>query len=159
MNTLSNVIADYLGYLETGSGISVSVHFDPESKYTLPDSAGAPLLDFNSHKNPYCMIVKKELHNKCLHAQSQLYSCCTDSGICHICHAGVLQYIYPLHFHGEPIGFAAISGFRQSVSDRAVDPKIWQQFLSEAQPPTDIYDKLLAPLEITSCTKSRFHMR
>lgn len=148
MSTLSSIIAEYLEYLENNNGISISIHFDANSKYTLPDNAGSQLLNYNSHKNPYCMIVKKDLHDMCLHTQTQLFSNCSGTGFCHTCHAGVLQYIYPLTYQGVSIGFAAISGFRPSIPRNVVNMKIWKQFLTEVVPPAALYNKVLSPLEI-----------
>lgn len=148
MASLANAISDYLGFLETQCGMSVSVHFDRNSPYSLPDASHNVLLRYNSHKNPYCMVVKKQLHSMCVRTQEQLYSACGESGFCHTCHAGVLQYIYPLTYKSSTVGFAAVCGFRQATHKPVADHALWSRFLSEAVPPARIYDRALAPLNI-----------
>ena len=148
MSSLANTISAYLSFLETHCGMSVSIHFDENSPYSLPDTSHSALLRYNSHRNPYCMVVKKQLHSMCVRTQEQLYSTCGKSGFCHICHAGVLQYIYPLTYKNSTVGFVAVCGFRPSIHKSVVDHILWSQFLSNTAPPTDIYDQAIAPLNI-----------
>lgn len=148
MKTIAEVIADYLDFLENQCAISVSVHFNENTPYVLPDDSYKTLLRYNSHKNPYCMIVKKGHHSKCIQTQNQLYSVCGTSGFCHICHAGVLQYIHPLSFDNNTIGFAAVCGFRPTEHSTVADIRLWKQFLSEDNPPAGLYAKVLEPLNI-----------
>ena len=148
MVSLANIISDYLGFLETHCNMSVSIHFDKNSPYSLPDTSHNALLRYNSHRNPYCMVVKKQLHSMCVRTQEQLYSTCSHSGFCHTCHAGVLQYIYPLTYKNSTVGFAAVCGFRPSAHNSVADHALWSQFLTEAPPPSQTYDQALAPLNI-----------
>lgn len=148
MKTTANIVTDYLDFLENQCSISVSIHFDENTPFILPDATYAALLRYNSHKNPYCMVVKKSLHSGCIQTQNQLYSACESNGFCHICHAGVLQYIYPLTYDNTTIGFAAVSGFRPPEHSSIIDVRLWQEFLSESKPPYALYDKVLTPLNI-----------
>ena len=148
MCSLANAISDYLNFLETHCNMSVSIHFDENIPYSLPDASHGALLRYNSHRNPYCMVVKKQLHSMCLCTQEQLYSSCNHAGFCHTCHAGVLQYIYPLTYRYSTVGFVAVCGFRPAVHNAVADRTLWSQFLTEAVPPAHIYQQALAPLNI-----------
>lgn len=148
LHSICHTIANYLDFIENHCEISISIHFDENSPYTLPDHVNSTLLTYNSHKNPYCMIVKKNLHRKCIQTQTQLHSACVSSGFCHVCHAGVLQYIYPLKYRNGTVGFAAICGFRPAEETHIAEMHIWKQFLSASAPPIHLYDKILAPLDV-----------
>ncbi len=148
MDSLANTVSAYLCFLESHCGISVSIHFDESSPYSLPDAAHSILLRHNSHRNPYCMVVKKHLHSLCLGTQKQLFSACANAGFCHTCHAGVLQYIYPLTYKSSTVGFAAVCGFRPPAHSSIVDHALWSRFLSDTVPPADLYAQAIAPLNI-----------
>ena len=60
---ISNIIL-YLEYLSKNCGLAVSVHFEEIFLGALPQNALLRLLEFNVHKNPYCMAIKRKKHNK-----------------------------------------------------------------------------------------------
>lgn len=150
MKTLIQSITSYLQFLENDCGIAVSIHFGEDNFYSLPDDIILALKHFNTHKNPYCMIVKKQHHSLCIQAQREIKSnCCSKTGFCHICHAGVKQYIHPLTHGAEVIGFAAVCGFRPANTEADIlDTSAWETFLSTSALPVALYDSALSPLDI-----------
>lgn len=150
MKPLIQSIISYLQFLERDCGIAISIHFGQDNFYSLPDDTILELKRFNTHKNPYCMRVKRQHHNQCIQAQrSIMENCQCHDAFCHICHAGVLQHIHPLIHDSKVIGFAAVSGFRRP-HPRAVilDTGMWENFLSSVPIPTELYESALTPLNI-----------
>lgn len=150
MKALIHSIVSYLQFLETNCSIAVSIHFSADNFYSLPDSAVLELKRFNTHKNPYCILVKRQYHNQCIQTQREIrLKCGSNTGFCHICHAGVKQYIHPLYHSGSIIGFAAVCGFRSKYYDNCViDRTTWEHYLSPGQIPDSVYASALAPLDI-----------
>lgn len=150
MITLIHTIISYLQFLEVNCGIAVSIHFGADNFYSLPDSAVLELKRFNAHKNPYCILVKRQFHNQCIQTQHEIRSkCCNKVGFCHICHAGVKQYIHPLYHGGNIIGFAAVCGFRPTHPDNhIIDFSAWEHYLSPGEIPDSVYASALSPLDI-----------
>ncbi len=94
VTTLINDIKNYIEYLKT-QGYYVSIHTS-FTEYMLP------LLEYNVHKNPICLVEKSEssrwekcirYHNKDVFSNNRCKLC--------TCHALVVEKIFPLSFGGS----------------------------------------------------------
>ena len=150
MKTLIRSIISYLQFLERDCNIAISIHFAEDNFFSLPDDIILELKRFNTHKNPYCMLVKMQHHKQCMQAQCSIIADCQcHIAFCHTCYAGVLQHIHPLTHDNKVIGFAAVSGFRHpNPSGQILDAELWENFLSAASMPSALFDSVLAPLEV-----------
>ena len=83
-------ITRYLSHLYAHYALAVSVHFRAERLSALPHDIFLALLPYNSHRNRYCMEVKKGCSERCLASQREIY----EGDACprpRICHAGVKE--------------------------------------------------------------------
>lgn len=145
MNDLLSQIQNYVDYLSQ-QGIHISIHFKKKVLQSLPEPAFSRLLAVNSHTNPYCISVKKQMLEKCLHCQKRVIEKCQrQSGFSGSCHAGVLEYIQGIYMDGVAVGYVAASGYRGShcIPDRQ---KLWESALQQ-EAPGELLQTLLPPLE------------
>ncbi|MBE6572683.1 MAG: helix-turn-helix transcriptional regulator [Ruminococcaceae bacterium] len=93
-NRLVSDIKSYLEYLEE-KNIYVSIH-TKFSEYMLP------LLEYNLHKNPRCLVVKSDnaAWDRCIrcHGYEKLPFSLPET---RVCHAGVEEIVFPLDFGGS----------------------------------------------------------
>ena len=151
-------IEQYIVYLIRECGLSVSLHpIEKETLITFSD-----LMHFNTHANPYCTHVKstKEGYNRCLSQQRRVLGRLkgNEQPFCGLCHAGVLEYVYPLKNAQGVIGFVSVSGYASKegavrVSQTARDFGYAEPFLQKAygtlqaaEPDRERIDTLIAPL-------------
>lgn len=149
MKNLINKIILYLEYLNNDCHLNVSLHFDRSVFDCLPLQIVNLILPYNSHSNPYCMVVKAANHNKCLLGQREiLKKCRKNESFCHVCHAGVYEYIYPICENEEITGFTAVSGYRQKNqhSHCSINTALWETALDERQIPLDLCNAVIPPL-------------
>lgn len=172
-------ITDYMQYLWEGCGLFVSVH-------NLPLAVMDTLCEINflcnRHTNPYCIALKTNmaLFDRCREVQIAVAQHCGVCGeCCGICHAGVLEYLYPVPWDGET-GFISVSGFRPAADapdyekamhklgrcceefgmDMAEVTALYHRHLSEVVPDRAWLDVLMHPLQdmlsmvIASCLSS-----
>jgi len=149
MEIIIKKITSYLEYLNNNCNLSVSIHFDKSVFDSLPRQIITLLLPYNSHINPYCMVVKAASHSKCLLDQREiLKKCKKDESFCRVCHAGVYEYIYPICKNEDITGFAAVSGYRQKIPspDCNINTALWETALDERQIPLDLCNTVIPPL-------------
>ena len=108
---LIELIENYIIYLITECGLSVSLH--PVERETL--ITFSRLMRFNLHDNSYCAYIKSTAagRKKCLEQQKKVFQKCTELGtdFCGVCHAGVFECVYPI-LDGETVtGFISVSGY------------------------------------------------
>ena len=141
-------ITRYLSHLYEHYALAVSVHFRAERISALPHDVFRALLPYNSHRNRYCMEVKKGCSERCLAAQREIYA--TDaSPRLRVCHAGVSEYIFPITEGETVIGFVAVSGYRGDTPP--VSPALhalWEGALSEKAPPRELLLTVIPPLVV-----------
>ncbi|MBR2354655.1 MAG: helix-turn-helix domain-containing protein [Clostridia bacterium] len=104
-------IENYVVYLIRECGLLVTIHpIETETLITF-----SSLMHFNTHANPYCTHVKstKEGYERCLLQQRKVLGRLKqqDLPLCGLCHAGVLEYVYPLKNDRGVIGFISVSGY------------------------------------------------
>lgn len=146
--TMTESITRYLSHLYEHYGLAVSVHFRAERLSTLPHDIFLSLLPYNSHKNLYCMEVKKECSGKCLAAQGEIYEGDPRPRI-RVCHAGVSEYIFPVTEGERVIGFVAVSGYRTDAPP--ISPllrSLWESALSDAPPASELLLTVIPPLVV-----------
>ena len=146
MLKLAKNICRYIEYLRE-IGLSVSVHFEPESITRLPYSVWSLLLPYNSHNNPYCMTVKGSCAEKCLEQQKKIRAALKNEPFMIECHAGVLEYVFPVLMRGRPVGYAALSGYRGSAAPIALaSARVCSLSVSEL--PIELARTLFPPLAV-----------
>ncbi|MBQ9132480.1 MAG: helix-turn-helix domain-containing protein [Clostridia bacterium] len=162
MERLLPGIVSYLEYLNGELGLCVSMHGTRESLHQLPHRALEAVLPYNSHVNPYCILVKRDCHGRCMEYQRALIA--KEGGkaeIC-VCHAGVRELIYPIQREGVRIGFVAVSGYRSPIPPAETDPRkaVWEAALREEEPPVTLCDAVIPPLclmmeQLFSCKEEK----
>lgn len=150
MNKLINNIISYLQYLNSDCNLKVSIHFDMKTFVSLPKLIVSKILPYNTHTNSYCVKIKGKEHNKCLQNQKTiLEKCHEDEFFCHICHAGVYEYIYPIFKNSNAVGFIAISGYRKKQSyNNSTNKDLWETALDKNEMPIELFNKIIPPLAI-----------
>lgn len=107
MNDIT-AIKNYILYLKKECSLSITLHSYGSSLILKKD-----LLVFNIHENPYCVFVKscKAAQEHCVEKQPKIAEKCKDGSFCGVCYAGVKEYVYPIYFDGNVVGFICVSGF------------------------------------------------
>ena len=141
-------ITRYLSHLYAHYALAVSVHFRAERLSALPHDIFLALLPYNSHRNRYCMEVKKGCSERCLASQREIY----EGDACphpRICHAGVKEVIFPITEGKEMIGFVAVSGYRGEASPKASSLRaLWEDALSDTPIPQELLFTIIPPLVV-----------
>ncbi len=143
-------ITSYLQFLNENCNIRVSVHFDSELFYSMPKNAARAFLEFNTHLNPYCILVKASNHKKCLLNQKNILKKLDGCrSICSVCHAEVEEYVYPILKNDFPIGFIAVSGYKPKEPDneKILNRRLWEMSL-ENEIPYGLCDAVIPPLSV-----------
>ncbi len=148
MGKLLLSITSYLEYVNKNCALNVSVHFEKNILHRLPQKALYMLLNFNSHKNPYCMAVKRKYHHKCICHQKDIIEKNSSTAFLCTCHAGVLEYIYPLLKDNVMFGFVSVSGYRETCPSLCVDTLLWKNSLCKDKIPKSLCDTVIPPLVI-----------
>lgn len=143
MQQLLNHITAYLDYLKNCCNLSISVHFDQKTISGLCGQATSALLPYNSHTNPYCMVVKKGHHPKCILHQKEILAGDVGSTL-RVCHACVYEYIYTVRNNGKS-GFIAVSGYRRHVPPDLYGD-LWRTALSGDAMPLEMLNAVIPPL-------------
>lgn len=137
----------YIGYLNKECGLNVSVHFDQNILYCLPQKIVPMLLEYNSHTNPYCIAVKRTKHHECVLYQQSIIKSGVKESFFNMCHAGVLEYVHPIFKAENTIGFVVASGYRNKVLELScAKADLWEMALSDEEIPKVLCDTLIPPL-------------
>ena len=105
-------IENYIAYLIGECGLSVTLHpMEAEALITF-----GRLMRFNTHDNSYCTRIKAAEGGweRCHRQQRRVFSALCErggDGFSGVCHAGVLEYVYPLKGAEGMIGFISVSGY------------------------------------------------
>lgn len=107
MNDIT-AIKNYISYLKKECSLSITLHSCGSLLILKTD-----LLVFNIHENPYCIFVKscKSTQEHCIKKQPKVAEKCKNGSFCGVCYAGVKEYVYPIYFDDNVVGFVCISGF------------------------------------------------
>ncbi len=107
MNDIT-AIKNYILYLKKACSLAVTLHSCGSRLILKKD-----LLAFNIHENPYCIFVKscKAAQEHCINKQARIAEKCKSGSFCGVCYAGVKEYVYPIFFNNNVVGFICVSGF------------------------------------------------
>ena len=149
MKTLLSDTVRYLEYLRTECRLSLSLHFEGGVLARLSDEVMAALFPYNSHTGSYCTAVKTRAREACLAEQQALLLRCREGvAFCHTCHAGVMQFIYPIRSEEAPLGLVAVSGYRGDAPASGREPQLWEAVLDPSSPPEPLLLAVLPPLAV-----------
>lgn len=149
MDKLIDNIVLYLNYLNNGCGLSVSVHFSENLLNAMPQKWFLKLSPFNSHTNPYCVKVKRNLKgtNKCVLEQRGYYKKFKNNqSFFNVCHAGVYEYVTPFCKKEKVIGFVAVSGYRKEHQNGDINSPLWLHLKPHSQFPQELCNAVIPPL-------------
>ncbi len=144
MKALVDHIVNYLSHLNTTLQLPTSIHLNRPALERLYGEHWQRLSVYNAHRHPYCMLIKHARQDQCLLQQQQLHAV-HDPTACHVCHAGVCQYIYPITLDGAKVGFVAVSGYRTDNPPQEIDTASWTQYLSRDLP-ISLCEAVIPPL-------------
>ena len=107
MNDIT-AIKNYILYLKKECSLAITLHSCGSNLILKKD-----LLVFNIHENPYCIFVKnsKAAYEHCIQKQAKVVEKCKNGSFCGVCYAGVKEYVYPVFFDNNVVGFICVSGF------------------------------------------------
>lgn len=135
MSDLIDDIALYLQDLNGEGGLRVSVHFRYDLFNRMQERLAAMLLPYNCHINAYCVTVKNVNRPRCLQNQKEIIGQCQNGkAFCRVCHAGVYEYLHPVFYRSEAVGFIAVSGYRDGAEGEIVDRALWESALEPVLP-------------------------
>lgn len=144
---LSNILS-YLAYLNMECGLNTTVHFSEDKLRCFPEPMLSGILSYNTHNNPYCVMVKRQNWQKCILSQRMVIrKKCEGDSFCGVCHAGVYEYIHQIREAGTVVGFVAVSGYRK-LDRPGKTPNLlaWEKNLSQREMPRELCDVLIPPL-------------
>ena len=148
MNSIINNIVSYLNYLNGDCKLNISVHFRHDIFNRMHESLASKLLPYNYHTNAYCVMAKNLDHHKCLFNQKTILTKCqSGEAFCHVCHAEVYEYIYPICVNTDAIGFIAVSGYRRDnpATENILNRDLWAAVL-ETKTPLKLCNSVIPPL-------------
>lgn len=150
MNELISQVSKYIKYLRVNCGLDVSIHFSQDILSGFPEEAVKNLLVYNTHDNPYCILVKAMDNGfrKCVFCQKRIIKKCeSEKEFSGTCHAGVYEYVYGLYSDGRAIGFISVSGYREMEYEKKnLYTKGWKEYLKSEEIPIEICRTLIPPL-------------
>lgn len=127
MSSVYEHINNYLNYLKEQHSLLVTIHTGDNRAAALRKYA-----EYNLHTNPYCLYVKTkpDIWDCCVRSQKKVFIQCEKVGsFCGVCHAGVLEYVYPIITTGKVVGFICVSGYR---------PKPESEFFEKSEHKLDV---------------------
>lgn len=109
-------IVDYIIYLRTQCNLKVTIHPKKEFSYHLSKN----LMPFNIHDNSYCLYLKccPKAYRHCVEKQQDVLKKCSEGSYCGVCYAGVREFIYPISYKAQTIGFICVSGYQCANSEQ-----------------------------------------
>lgn len=105
-----HAIIDYIEFLKKEHGLHVTVH-DWDGHF---NGFMGQLAPYNIHANPYCLYVKscREVWDTCIARQYKVVERCKKGFFYGVCYAGVGEYVVPVYYKEELLGFLSISGYK-----------------------------------------------
>ena len=151
MNELISETTAYIEYLKANCNLEISMHFSKKIISALPDDLLKMILPYNTHNNPYCIMVKAADggFSKCRFCQGRVIAKCgTSKEFFGTCHAGVHEYVHAVYLDKKAVGFVCVSGYRGKEPRRADGyyKELWRKYLKEEEIPVDICRALIPPL-------------
>ena len=115
--TLLNDVIEYLEFLRTDCGLSVTLHLHPRH----PLREEHPLTPYSQHRNPFCLLVKNCAWRECVRQQARICKTAAVRGeYCSMCYAGISEWIFPIVTDGEVPLYVAAGGYREHNSAKAL---------------------------------------
>lgn len=106
-------IVSYLEYLKNNYGWQITIHEFSciTGRYT------AYFQPYLVHGNAFCIHVKNtaEVWDRCVERQTRVLKNLNAPIFFGMCHCGVEEYILPIKYKAENIGFISISGYRKNT--------------------------------------------
>lgn len=107
-------LTEYLDYFTDAFGCYVVIKsFVPF--FSLDRRVARALYRYHLHKNPYCSLIKSDpdLFPRCNQMIAGIEKRCAENpdGFWGTCHAGVHEFILPLHYRDTAFGYISIHGF------------------------------------------------
>lgn len=105
MDVTVESVCRHFDFLLSATGYSLTLHGDLAD---IPQ-----FLPYNYHLHPYCQYIKSAcgLQKICQQKQAQVLRACAHGAFSGVCHAGVLEYVYPVFADGKAVAFLSVSGF------------------------------------------------
>ena len=143
MQTIINEIDNYIQHLISECGLHISLH----PQLQEPVIMHSKLRIYNIHQNSYCVFLKSidGVHQECVTCQKKAFHKCQSTSFCGVCHAGVMEYVYPIIRSETTIGFISVSGY--SISNAFNHHRLLsKKFAIELDVLTDMYRALATTL-------------
>jgi len=108
-------IYDYVRMLRDSYGLYLTLHGCEPYVYGSMSINKGIIAEFNIHYCPYCFYVKGSMDKAplCIRYQKFIkHKLMTDGEFFGMCHAGVCEFIFPVKYYDEVIGFVCVSGYR-----------------------------------------------
>ena len=106
---IKNIIR-YIEYLKKTHDLEITVHCNGKNFSTVMRY----LAPYNIHYNPYCLYVKscKMVWDTCIERQYKVYDKAKDGAFFGCCYTGVAEFVIPLVYKDEILGFISASGYK-----------------------------------------------
>ncbi len=106
-------ILNYIKFLSSEYGISISIHNGLKTTTNVINS----LTPYNIHRNPYCLFITSDYdrHKNCMEFQKRIRKQCEKNAFCATCMCGVKQYIIPITYDIELLGFICVGGYKDNL--------------------------------------------
>ena len=115
MGNTHDHIRSYIEFLGKEYSLHVTIHSRGDRQPPLC----IRYVDFNMHANQFCMYLKTntDVWKKCIDSQGRVCDKCREGSWLGMCHAGVVEYVYPINTEGEPDDFISVSGYRPTPAN------------------------------------------
>jgi len=157
MQSIINEIDNYIKHLISKYGLHISMHPLVQEGVIMHSK----LRIYNIHQNSYCVFLKSidGVQKECVDCQRKVVKKCQSGSFCGVCHAGVMEYVYPISQGNTVIGFISVSGYstpnalpyHRLLSDKfGINLELLKnmyQTLNPTLPPKQQIDTLINPLQ------------
>ena len=157
MQSIINEIDNYIKHLISKYGLYISMHPLVQEGVIMHSK----LRIYNIHQNSYCVFLKSVdgVQRECVNCQRKVAKKCQTGSFCGVCHAGVMEYVYPISQGNTVIGFISVSGYsthnayqyHRLLSDKfGINMELLKnmyQTLNSTLPPKQQIDTLINPLQ------------
>ena len=143
MQTVITEIDNYIRHLTTEYGLHISLHPQVPENIIMHSK----LRIYNIHQNSYCVYLKSidGFQAECINCQRKVLKKCKTGSFCGVCHAGVMEYVYPIYNSKGVIGFISVSGYTAPTATDYIK-RLSEKFDIDFEVLTGIYQTLNAKL-------------
>ena len=103
-------ICKYINFLKSEYNLQLTIHpYDLDVAFCFDC-----FFNYTIHALPYCLYIKTDntAYKHCINQHKKIIDKCKEGSFCGSCHAGIFEFIYPIKFRKNVVGFISVSGYK-----------------------------------------------